>query len=132
MCQKIIICFENEDDCTHVLETTLHKKDFIKHFTRHGINITISQAPQPKEINWENINLEESNRRKRRIISEVIFVVVLGVITTGIYFLFSLTVDTILSSRGPRATFFILSYLVGIIVFNKFIFSYLVHALVDF
>ena len=56
----------------------------------------------------------------------------LAVITVAIYFLFSALVHEVAIAVDHTATAIIFCYLVGIIIFNKFVLSHIVHILVDF
>ena len=56
----------------------------------------------------------------------------LTVLTVCIYFLFQNLVHQISVSVDATGTFIIYCYLVGIIIFNKFILSHIIHLFVDF
>lgn len=47
----------------------------------------MGRAPIPHEIIWENMDISRSEQLKYKIVSWIIFIVVLGVFTTAFYFI---------------------------------------------
>lgn len=132
-CDKAIVCFQTEDEMSYVEETfeKVTAEQLKKHFGPHGEDVTITRAPQPQEINWENINISETIIIRRAILSWVIFVIVLGVLTTAVYFLFSFKSHQILTASETGAKAIVFTSLLAIIFFNKFVLSYIIHHLVE-
>ena len=129
---KAIVSFECEEDKLAVLKSSIKPEEYSRHFTQKGKNIVIGQCPEPGEINWEYIGLEEEGKKRNRFLSWVFFVLMLAVITVAIYFLFSELVHQVAIAADTTATAIIFCYLVGIIIFNKFVLSHIVHLFVDF
>lgn len=78
------------------------------------------------------MNVSRSVQRKRIVISWIIFVVVLGAVTVGFYYLLNFKSHEVLTA--PEAVGQAIDYisLIAIIFFNKFILAHIIHHLVEF
>ena len=131
-CSKAIVCFETEDDRRAVEQAIVTPSHFKNYFTENGTSIKMMKAPEPQEIFWSKISLEESTRYKRKFVAWFLFILMLTVLTIAIYFLFSYTVHEVEVSSEQEAAEIIFLYLFGIIIFNKFLMAMVIHHLVDF
>lgn len=148
-CDKIIISFkeehQREDVEEHFLETSLEQRQ--RHFGSKAGKVKISRAPEPYEINWENINMERSHQIQRIIISWILFVLMLGCLSVAFFFLLKyksheieLAVELGREHADPdekaslenKARVIVFCSLILIILFNKFVLAYVIHHLVEF
>lgn len=65
------------------------KRNLQKYFSWMGDEVQIKQAPDPKEIIWENVNFPKNERWFKVLIGWILSGLVLGGITTVVYFLIS-------------------------------------------
>jgi hypothetical protein len=76
--------------------------------------------------------VDEGVKLRRTIISWAIFILILGALTTGVYFLFNYKTNLVHHSDDRDATIIVFASIFFIVIFNKFVVSEIVHGLVEF
>lgn len=107
------------------------------YFGKHNSTVQFKEAPQPREILWENINVPRARHVRRVIISWVGYLLLLGTVTLVFFYLMSLkTLQVQHSTEGEQSpvvgAFMVYASLFLILLFNKFILSKISHKLTDY
>ena len=66
-------------------ELTVLKK--IQYFGKYGENVQIAEAPDPKQILWENVSMEGSAKMMKKFTGWMLSFLVLLVVTIIFYFI---------------------------------------------
>ena len=87
--EKAIIVLSSEPEKEKLLESfeDMDKATLIKYFGDQGANINIQEAPEPKEIIWENMLYSSSKRFGRIMLGWGLSIAFIAVITLLFYFI---------------------------------------------
>ena len=66
------------------IKSLIRKRD-IRGFYFQDNLISIYRAPEPDDVFWENCGVDDSSKKKRKLISAAIFTVLLGVSFSTLY-----------------------------------------------
>ena len=89
VCEKVIMVFNTDDEKDKILKefSEINPSVIGPYFGPGSENIKIKEAPEPKEILWNNINVPQSKKIMLRILGWGLSLLVLVIVTIAFYFM---------------------------------------------
>ena len=88
-CEKMILIFDTDEEKEEIISEFKEIKhgQYWKYFGENASSIYLEEAPEPKEILWENINYPRKRRYARIFVGWLLSVLFVASVTVIFYFI---------------------------------------------